>query len=157
MDLPSPPDVSTSTSQDLRCPRCDAHVRAGSDWCTLCYSDLRPAPVLPEPVARDPEPVATAAEAATAEPNAPVASAGGKHSRHRPDATSTSPDAPAPPADAEIAAMLAQLAAEQSGVDLGRFSSRLTSPGAKFAFIIGGSILATVVVYLVMTLVGVLL
>jgi hypothetical protein len=53
--------------------------------------------------------------------------------------------------------MLAQLAAEQAGADLGRLSSHLRSPGAKFAFIIGGSIVATIVVYLVMTLVGVLL
>ncbi|MGH8890961.1 MAG: hypothetical protein ACRDV3_14530 [Acidothermaceae bacterium] len=28
-----------------RCPRCAAMVRPGSQWCTLCYADLRPAPV----------------------------------------------------------------------------------------------------------------
>jgi len=27
-----------------RCPRCAALVRPGSQWCTLCYADLRPAP-----------------------------------------------------------------------------------------------------------------
>ncbi len=32
-----------------RCPRCAALVRPGSQWCTLCYADLRPAPAEPEP------------------------------------------------------------------------------------------------------------
>jgi hypothetical protein len=27
-----------------RCPGCQALVRAGVSWCTLCYADLRPAP-----------------------------------------------------------------------------------------------------------------
>ncbi len=104
-----------------------------------------------------PEPVATAAGPATAEPDAPSDSSGGKHSRHRADTTPRGRAAPAPPADAEIASMLAQLAAEQAGADLGRLSSHLRSPGAKFAFIIGGSVLATVLAWLLMTLVGTLL
>jgi hypothetical protein len=33
-----------------RCPSCQAVVRAGDPWCTLCWTDLRPAPV-PPPVA----------------------------------------------------------------------------------------------------------
>jgi hypothetical protein len=33
---------------DVRCPHCAALLRAGSPWCTLCFTDLRPAP---EPVA----------------------------------------------------------------------------------------------------------
>lgn len=33
---------------DVRCPHCGALLRAGSPWCTLCFTDLRPAP---EPVA----------------------------------------------------------------------------------------------------------
>jgi len=53
--------------------------------------------------------------------------------------------------------MLAQLAAEQSGADLGRLSSHVRSPGAKAVLIIGGSVLATVVVWLLMTLFGALL
>lgn len=40
-----------STDVDLgRCPRCAAIVRPDSQWCTLCYADLRPAPP-PLPVA----------------------------------------------------------------------------------------------------------
>jgi hypothetical protein len=39
---------------DVRCPRCQALVRPGSPWCTLCYTDLRPAP-LPDPIP-EPEP-----------------------------------------------------------------------------------------------------
>jgi RNA polymerase subunit RPABC4/transcription elongation factor Spt4 len=35
---------------DVRCPQCAALVRAGSQWCTLCFADLRPAPA-PAPVA----------------------------------------------------------------------------------------------------------
>lgn len=31
---------------DNRCPLCSALVRPGSQWCTLCYADLRPAPVV---------------------------------------------------------------------------------------------------------------
>ena len=35
------------------CPRCGSTVRRGSDWCTLCFADLRPVPpprVSPEPM-----------------------------------------------------------------------------------------------------------
>jgi RNA polymerase subunit RPABC4/transcription elongation factor Spt4 len=42
-------DVDTS-----RCPRCAALVRPGSQWCTLCYADLRPAPVALPPAAPQP-------------------------------------------------------------------------------------------------------
>jgi RNA polymerase subunit RPABC4/transcription elongation factor Spt4 len=38
---------------DVRCPHCGALLRADSPWCSLCFTDLRPAPE-PEPV---PEPV----------------------------------------------------------------------------------------------------
>ena len=46
---------------DGRCPSCGASVRAGADWCTLCYADLRPAPPPPPPPPPAPEPVAVAA------------------------------------------------------------------------------------------------
>jgi RNA polymerase subunit RPABC4/transcription elongation factor Spt4 len=35
---------------DARCPHCGALLRAGAQWCTLCYADLRPQPE-PEPLA----------------------------------------------------------------------------------------------------------
>jgi Double zinc ribbon len=31
-----------------RCPGCAAVVRPGAPWCTLCFTDLRPAPAQPE-------------------------------------------------------------------------------------------------------------
>jgi len=53
---------------DARCPHCSALLRAGAEWCTLCYADLRPKP--------EPEPVAVSARessyAAAATPGAPV-------------------------------------------------------------------------------------
>jgi hypothetical protein len=39
-----------SDQPDIRCPHCGALLRAGAEWCTLCYADLRPKPE-PEPVA----------------------------------------------------------------------------------------------------------
>jgi hypothetical protein len=157
-NLPNPPDVSTSTSQDLRCPRCDAHVRAGADWCTLCYHDLRPAVVEPEPVVvpvDEPELADVDTEPA---PESGSESAPARTGRHAagPDTTSASGNAPGLP-DAQIALMLAQLAAEESGPPLGSISSKVATPGAKAVLIIGGSVLATVLAWLLMTLFGTLL
>lgn len=137
--------MSTSTSQDLSCPRCDAHVRAGADWCTLCYHDLRPAPEVPAPADAD----APAASVIAAEP--------GRHARPAPDAAEPAADGTPALPDAEIALMLEQLAADESQLPLRRLSGQVASPGVKAGFIIGGSILATVLVFVVMTLVGTLL
>jgi hypothetical protein len=55
---------------DVRCPHCGAMLRAGAEWCTLCYADLRPKPE-PEPVAviaHEPSYAAGAAPAAPADP-----------------------------------------------------------------------------------------
>jgi hypothetical protein len=49
-------DSLTGAAPD-RCPRCAALVRPGSQWCTLCYADLRPAPT----PATEPTPQSTAA------------------------------------------------------------------------------------------------
>jgi RNA polymerase subunit RPABC4/transcription elongation factor Spt4 len=44
-------DDNVVTDQaDFRCPHCGALLRSGAQWCTLCYTDLRPKPE-PEPVA----------------------------------------------------------------------------------------------------------
>lgn len=140
--LPSPSDVSTSTSAHVRCPRCDAQVRVGSDWCTLCYADLRPSSPAPEPVV---DPV-----------DGPVT---GKHARRTkvaPPAVSAVEPAPGPVPEGAITAMLAQLAAE-SAVPLGRFARHLDSPGRKISLMVGGTVVATIVVVVLMTLVGVLL
>lgn len=49
------------TTPAERCPRCGGVVKAGAQWCGLCYADLRPPPPpLPVP---DPEPVVPPAHA----------------------------------------------------------------------------------------------
>lgn len=164
--------MSTSTSQDLRCPRCAAHVRAGSDWCTLCYADLRPAPepAVPTPVApaegtppvalaevtppgaRSALPQSSAAghyAADQAHRPAPVAPRG-KHARH----------ASAEPAfDPELSpdALLARLAAEEAKNPFGAYAGLLDTPGKKIGLMVGGALLATGLLFLVMAVLGSLL
>ena len=53
-------DFTTGAASD-RCPRCAALVRPGSQWCTLCYADLRPAPPTPAPLPQ-PAPAAASSE-----------------------------------------------------------------------------------------------
>jgi RNA polymerase subunit RPABC4/transcription elongation factor Spt4 len=63
-------DIVVTDQADARCPHCGALLRAGAEWCTLCYADLRPKPE-PEPVAvsaREPSYAAVAAPGAPAEP-----------------------------------------------------------------------------------------
>jgi hypothetical protein len=43
-------DWCVTDQADVRCPHCGALLRAGSPWCSLCFTDLRPAPE-PEPEA----------------------------------------------------------------------------------------------------------
>jgi hypothetical protein len=146
--------VSTSTSPNaVRCPRCSAHVRTGSDWCTLCYADLRPAP----PVAETPEP-AVAAPVEPVDPPvaatvdaAPVAPVGrGKHAKR----TSSAALGAAPAVEALADQMLAELAATRSGDRLSSMVSALDQPGKKIGFIIGAAIGATCLLFIVMTILG---
>jgi hypothetical protein len=154
--------VSTTTPDaDLRCPQCAAHVRAGSDWCTLCYADLRPAPApAPEPPAAlepvtaaapepelEAEPVPVAADAPAEEDAAPVAPRRGKHAKHaaRPSTAET---------EALAAQLLAQLAVEESGSPLGRYSSLMDTTGKKVALMVGGAVVVTLLVFAFMALVG---
>ncbi|HEU4912093.1 MAG TPA: hypothetical protein VFV76_09360 [Actinomycetes bacterium] len=147
--------MSTSLSQDLRCPRCSAHVRAGSQWCTLCYADLRPAPAVPREPAPTPELAAASVEppgvetAADSEPEQmPVRR--GKHAR-----------AAAEPGALDIegtaAAMLAELAAAESGNRVGQWSALLDSPGKKVGLMVGGAVAAMVLIFLLMSAAGALL
>jgi hypothetical protein len=152
--------VSTTTPDaDLRCPQCAAHVRAGSDWCTLCYADLRPAPAPESPAALEPvtaaapepeleaEPVPVAADAPAEEDAAPVAPRRGKHAKHaaRPSTAET---------EALAAQLLAQLAVEESGSPLGRYSSLMDTTGKKVALMVGGAVVVTLLVFAFMALVG---
>jgi hypothetical protein len=47
-----PSDVSSDVHP--RCPQCAALVRPGSQWCTLCYADLRPRAAVPAPTSSAP-------------------------------------------------------------------------------------------------------
>ena len=83
----------------------------------------------------------------------------GKHARPlgRAPADATTPAAPGPSIDhGEIDRMLAQLAAE-SGQPLGRFAGRFDSPASKIGLMVGGTVLAGVLILLLMAVVGVLL
>jgi len=66
-------DSLTGAAPD-RCPRCAALARPGSQWCTLCYADLRPAPEpAPEPAPMQ-EPAPTPQRAAERQPTTASAS-----------------------------------------------------------------------------------
>ena len=119
---------------------------AGADWCSLCFADLRPPPPEPEPgVAVEEVPIQ---EVAVEESTQPVA------------APLTVPEPPgeqdAPGPSPRVEAMLAELAAEESartpGV-LDRFSSR----GMRVAVMIGGTVVLSLVLVLVIWVLGILL
>lgn len=144
--------MSTSTASSVRCPRCSAHLRAGSDWCSLCYADLRPAPAQPPPAPEAPpgEVVAAGAEAweETARP-------GGKHARRAPASdqkAATSAD------DVEILArqLLAELAATEQKDPLGPLAGLVDSTPKKVALMVGGAVAAMCVLFILMAVLGAL-
>jgi hypothetical protein len=152
----------TDVLATTRCPRCAALVRPGQDWCTLCHTDLRPAPEPPAvPLSErhqeglsaevaDPDPLTTPDLAALG----PVEQAGkslplhGKHARHAASATESGPGSGAAALDDEtIQAMLAQLAQETDdplALVAGRFDSR----AAKVAFALGVCVVSIAVLFL---------
>ena len=153
--------MSTSTSPNaVRCPRCSAHVRTGSDWCTLCYADLRPAPPVAEPgAALEPEPLTApvepvdlpVTETVEAVDLAAVAPVGrGKHAKRASTAALGAP----PEVEALADQMLAELAATRSNDRLSAMVSALDEPGKKIGFIIGGVIGATCLLFIVLTILG---
>ncbi|HET9945189.1 MAG TPA: hypothetical protein VFR56_06020 [Actinomycetes bacterium] len=145
--------MSTTLPADLSCPRCGAHVRTGSDWCTLCYTDLRPAdqrepvaapaaepteptaglPTPDLPVTATPTAVAStpAAPAALTPSVAPEQQARGKHARKpSPEeaAAEVAPGTPVPgkPSPEEVDALAAPLLARLAVEESGRPLGRLT-------------------------------
>jgi hypothetical protein len=169
--------VGLSTSRDLRCPRCDAHVRGDADWCTLCYADLRPAPepaAEPAPAAQ-PEPAAV--EPVEAEPDAPELTGlaaeltglaaeltglapgpaasvpGGKHARRAPGEQARGVEGLE---GVDVDAMLAQLAAE-SDSGLGPLAGRLQTKESKAVVIGGGIVVVALVLFVLMAVLGALL
>ena len=160
--------MSTSTAPSVRCPACTAYVRAGSEWCTLCYADLRPKPH-PTPAApSEPVPDAvTDAPAAVEAVRAPVVDVPeqsapkprGKHAKHAKQAAEE-PVFGQPTqvvADAEIEAiadqMLAQLAGERAN-PLGSLSGYVDTKGKQVALMVGGAVVAMCVLFLLMALAG---
>lgn len=134
------------TSVDLHCPSCQALVKAGADWCTLCYADLRPAP------APESEPALASGGSAPAlhadQPGSPLAAgpAGGPGGAEPTEEQRREIE--------DVAnRMLAQLAAESS-VPLASVSGHFQSNGAKVALIFGGTIVLVGVILGLMTLIG---
>ena len=152
--------MSGSTAYDLRCPTCTAHVAAGAHWCTLCYTDLRP----------QPQPAAAGALAPQADELVVVGDGaepvgrrrrGGKHARPAAgsDVTPDGQDDATPAVDVDVIAaqMLAQLAASETSAPLGRFSGVVDSPGKKAGLMVGGAVLAMVLLFGLMAVLGALL
>jgi hypothetical protein len=134
-----------------RCPACSALVRREQDWCTLCHEDLRPPELRPA--------AASAPEAELAEPadalvdplvaaspvlvdERPVVAPAGKHAR---------PSAPVPAEamtpvgkldDAEIEALIVQLAAESPDPVSGLMSRLPESQSMRviLALMVGGAV-----------------
>jgi hypothetical protein len=152
--------VSISTSPDVRCPRCSAHVRAGSDWCTLCYADLRPAPL--EPVAPEPTPQPEPAEAVLEQgvPADQPPAGRGKHARKE-SAYDGGDVAAADPATARANALadqlLAELAASEAKNPLGALAGAVDSKGKRMALILGATGTAICLILLLMAGIGLLL
>jgi hypothetical protein len=157
-------DVSTSTAQPLRCPRCSATLRAGTEWCSLCYADLRPreesaAP----PAALDVRPVALSQEVPEPLGTVPAATSsdvvqpnrqGGKHAK-KPEFGAVT----APTDDVERLAdqLLAELAATEGGSPLGAASGLIDSSGKRVALMVGGGLGILLVLVVVMAVAGALL
>ena len=169
---------TTTPDADLRCPQCAAHVRAGSDWCTLCYADLRPAPApVPAPATAAADPAAAPDQAGewstTSAPGAPPhTSAAGDHA---PGTSATPPAADGTPGaapgrrgkhakhaarpsaeetEALAARLLAELAVHESGSPLGRFSALTDTTGKKAGLMIGGTVAVVAVLLGLMAVLG---
>lgn len=154
------------TSSDLRCPRCAAHAPAGAQWCSLCYADLRPA--APEqrvdgqpasdpagaPSALPPElPAEQKDELGQGRPAAePAARPRGKHARRA--APEDQPSALPTDLEQTAAALLAQLAASESGSPLGRYSGLVDTSAKKVGLMLGGAVVAMIALFLLMVLAG---
>jgi hypothetical protein len=137
-------------------------VRTGSDWCTLCYADLRPAPEVAAapsaPATEALEPPVSApvpAPAQLADDGAPVAVGSapvgrGKHARRAPAGPAGPPD------DVEVLAnqLLAQLAVAESKNPLGPLASHLDTPGKRVGAMVGGAVGGICLLFILMTILG---
>lgn len=132
-------------------------LRDGQEWCTLCHADLRvsaapvqePAPWgVDDPADPLTAPLALVEAAVAPTPTPPVS--GGRHAR----SANTSEIGPVPgpsaggPSEADIDAMLAQLALQSGSNQLGEVSGLLGSRSAKVAAAIGLCVALTVALLL---------
>jgi len=154
--------VGLSTSHDLRCPGCQAHVAQDAEWCSLCYADLRPAPPEPEPLPDTSTPEAAGANVAVAADGVPAVdlpggAPSGRHGRRRkPPATGAAEESGMQLDGVDVDAMLAQLALE-TGSGLAPIAGRLESKGSKAIVITGGVVVVGLALFLLMTVLGALL
>ena len=159
--------MSISTSPAVRCPRCSAHVRTGSDWCTLCYADLRPAPqaTAAEPVAEHAVETAVEAVVEATVLLEPPAEAGpprtGKHARRTPVEGHAPADPAAVPGSLDVEAlaaqMLAELAVSQPKSPLGPLAASFDTPGKKAGLMVGGTLMVICLLFILMAVAGTLL
>lgn len=150
--------MSTSTAPSVRCPRCSAHLRAGSDWCSLCYADLRPAPAEPVAARADaPSPSALATDPSAAQhgtgEEAPRPR--GKHARR---ASASDQKAATSADDVEILArqLLAELAATEQKDPLGPLAGLVDTTPKKVGLMVGGAVGAMCVLFILMAVLGAL-
>ncbi len=159
--------MSISTAQSVRCPRCSATLRAGTEWCSQCFADLRPPAERDAPAAAveavDPAEIsldtALPASPAVDVPSDPVAAlSGGRHGKHARSAELGAVTAPAPDEVDRLAAQLvAQLAATEGGNPLGSVSGLVDTAGKRVGLMVGGGLAAMLLIFAVMFLVGALL
>jgi hypothetical protein len=164
-NLPNPHDVGPMTSNDLRCPQCSAHVSPDAHWCTLCFADLRPAPVVeevPDQPAAEPEQSAPQRVDQVGDQVLEQGEPGrGKHARSKPTYDDAVPRSESVPRDAAATAefearaeeMLALLAADTSH-PLGPVADRLKTNSARAVAAGFGFVLLLLAVLLVMALLG---
>ena len=158
-------DVSTSTAQSLRCPRCSAMLRAGTEWCSLCYADLRPREestsspaILDVGPAHEPTPSAPAMPDVVAP--APTAAAvqppgtGGKHAKHARKPEFGAVTTPSDEVEQLAAQLMAELAATEGGSPLGAASGLVDSTGKRVALIVGAGLGILLLLIVVMAVAG---
>lgn len=126
------PATALEPDQGAVCPSCGAAVLTGVSWCTLCYASL----VSPQPV---PASVSALSPAASARP-------------------ADAPTSDLEPVDVEVIAarLLAELAATPDP-NAGWTTHLPRSSGAKAAVIIGGAVVGSLVLVVLMALLGLFL
>ena len=123
-------------------------MRAGAQWCTLCYADLRPAPVIPERAER--------AEPAERE-LVTVPPATGKHARRSASTEGSTEERTSEPDPALRAEAMLVLLAAETGNPLGGLSGRFESTGSRIGLMAGGVVAFSGVLFLLMLVIGSLL